>query len=297
MFLHCWVSDFAVLTSSECVFCWRQGMVLVWKGWLHSPKHLGHRCPELDRAKLKSFHWSWWNRAPVGTLWAALVLNLFLLWRIWRCKQSPLKGISFSFLFSILHPDHVLIQRWCQKGNHFTYALLQVKYRRVKECWSMLELVELVWQPFSWWDWQKLFPSWQQELKRNWKQQQTREQLWGSTTRMKILVKRSWHSPKVRISIWKTLLQLRRSVYLLTCMHIHSVSTATLVSEGADSPDPVSQPSILFSPRMYLSLVWLRSLFCMDSHWLQVHLGHKYCACVIVASTRNCGTKSLHLSL
>lgn len=142
---------------------------------------------------------------PVSTLQSLLLLDFSLFWRLWRCPiaQSPIKGISFNLLFYIFQAVHVLIQRWRPKGDHFPYALLQEKCRRVRECWSTLEPVGLAWQPSSWWDWQRPFPLWQQELRRNWKQQQRLEQLQGSTTRRKTSVKRSWSSPKVKISLWK----------------------------------------------------------------------------------------------
>jgi len=86
-------------------------------------------------------------------------------------------------------------------------------------------------------------------------------------------------------------------VYLLMYMDIHSISTVTLAGEGADLMTVLAQPHIVLSPRIRLSVVLLLSVFCMESLWLCVHLGHKYHACVIIASRRNCETKSSYFSL
>lgn len=209
--------------------------------------------------------------------------------KVWRCKQCSLKGISFSFLFSITHLDHFLIQRWCQKGNHFPHVLLQVKCRRASACWSTLELAALAWQPFSWWDWQTPFPSPQRELKRNWKPQQAPEQPWGSTTRLKILVKRSWPSPKVRTSTCKDAVGVEECAPPNICTHTPCQLSPWSVKDQAVVTFLV-QPNTLFTPRMWGFSVWLH--YFLHGLWVCVRLGHKYCACVIVASTRNRGTKS-----
>lgn len=133
--------------------------------------------------------------------------------------------------------------KWCPKGDHLPYALLQVKYRRVRQCWSTLEPAGLAWQPFSWWDWQRLFPLWQQALRRNWKQQQTLEQLQGLTTRMKTSVKRSWSSHKVKTSLWKS---ERTSQYM---------DTQFQLSFGEGTDNSVSTTWYPVQPRKGLSLV------------------------------------------